>query len=83
VFDTQTEDQEPEQEGGKTLPAGSISDQGGLSALVKEGKNFSWRTWTHKKAVWGGTWTVTVQYADGSPVLCEGKPCSWSIKLGD
>jgi hypothetical protein len=83
VFDASAEDQDPEQESAKYLPAGDIRDQGGMAALVNDGKNFTWRTWTHKKAVWGGTWTVTVVYSDGSPVLCESKPCSWSISLGD
>lgn len=82
VFRAGGEDREPDQEG-KVLSAGDIRDQGGITALVSEGGAFTWRTWTHKQSMWGGTWTVTVLYATGEPVMCNDKPCSWTIKMGE
>ena len=83
IFKTGSGIVDPDQEG-KVLPAGGIQDErGGISSLVSQGGNFTWRTWTHKESVWGGAWTVTVKYATGEPIICNGKPCSWTIKLGD
>jgi hypothetical protein len=79
VFKSGTEKVDPVQE--KALPVGDIVDHGGLSAAVGQTGSFTWRTWSRKDAVWGGTWAVTVQYADGQPVMCGGKPCQWTIKL--
>jgi hypothetical protein len=79
VFTSETKKVEPVQD--KVLGVGDIVDQGGLVSLVTQTGRFTWRTWSRKEAVWGGKWTVTVQYADGQPVMCDGKPCRWTIKL--
>lgn len=79
VFTSSKQDMDPVQE--KTLSAGEITDQGALAGLVDRRGHFTWRTWSRKEAVWGGQWTVSVQYANGAPVMCQGKPCRWSINL--
>ncbi len=42
---------------------------------------FDWRTWSGKRHLHAGLWSVAVQYADGTPVLCAGKPCQYTIEL--
>jgi hypothetical protein len=71
--------QEDEQEAAKLLGVGAIIDQGGLTSAVDEGREFRWRTWSHKQSLWRGTWVVRVLYADGQPVACGKQPCHWSF----
>ena len=71
--------QDSEQEVAKLLGVGAIVDRGGLSATVNEGREFRWRTWSHKQSLSRGTWVVRVLYADGTEVPCEAQPCRWSF----
>ncbi|WP_284410996.1 DUF2914 domain-containing protein [Acidovorax sp. SUPP2539] len=71
--------QEDSQDIGKLLEVGAIVDNGGLTATVNEGRDFRWRTWSHKQSLWRGRWIVRVLYADGEPVPCDKKPCQWSF----
>jgi hypothetical protein len=80
VFESGSSSVDPAQE--RVLNAGQIVDaNGALGGLVDRTGQFTWRTWSKKESVWGGTWTVLVQYADGEPVMCSGSPCQWSINL--
>jgi hypothetical protein len=80
VFDSGSSVIDPSQE--RALAVGQIVDvNGALGDLVDRTGQFTWRTWSKKESVQGGTWTVSVQYADGEPVMCSGKPCQWSIDL--
>jgi hypothetical protein len=71
--------QENEQEAAKLLGVGAIVDRGSLKATVGDGREFRWRTWSHKQSLWRGTWVVRVLYADGQPVACDKQPCHWSF----
>lgn len=71
--------QENEQEVAKLLGVGAIVDRGGLASTVNEGRDFRWRTWSHKQSLWRGTWIVRVLYADGEPVPCDTPPCRWTF----
>jgi hypothetical protein len=71
--------QENEQEVAKLLGVGAIVDRGGLASTVNEGRDFRWRTWSHKQSLWRGTWVVRVLYADGEPVQCDTPPCRWTF----
>ncbi|GAB4088298.1 hypothetical protein GCM10028785_09670 [Hydrogenophaga soli] len=77
--DTLSPEQENEQEVAKLLGVGAIVDRGGLVSSVAEGRDFRWRTWSHKQNLWRGTWVVRVLYADGKPVPCETPPCRWTF----
>ncbi len=80
AFTTSLDKVDPQQEG-KSLPAGNISDTGGLTSLVNNDGKFLWRTWSNKESLWRGTWVVAVKYADGQPVMCGPKACRWLIVL--
>ena len=80
AFGKSLDNVDPEQEG-KSLPAGNISDTGGLASLINKDGQFLWRTWSNKESVWRGTWVVAVKYADGQPVMCGPKTCRWLIEL--
>lgn len=71
--------QENEQEAAKLLGVGAIVDRGGLASTISEGREFRWRTWSHKQSLWRGTWVVRVLYADGQPLPCDKQPCHWSF----
>ncbi|WP_353615282.1 DUF2914 domain-containing protein [Paracidovorax valerianellae] len=71
--------QEDSQDILKLLAVGSIVDNGGLTETVREGRQFRWRTWSHKQSLRRGRWIVRVLYADGEPVPCESRPCQWSF----
>ena len=71
----------PDQDDGKQLQVGTITPSGGLTSMVSDHGKFRWRTWSHKESVWGGTWTVTVRYANGDPVMCAESACQWAIDL--
>lgn len=77
--DTLSPEQENAQEVAKVLGVGAIVDRGGLASSVNDGKDFRWRTWSHKQNLWRGTWVVRVLYADGEPVPCETPPCRWTF----
>lgn len=71
---------DPDQEG-THLSVGSIRGTGGLASMVDASGAFRWRTWSLKQSVAPGTWTVTVRYATGEPVMCGSRACRWSIEL--
>lgn len=77
--DARSPEQENEQEVAKLLGVGAIVDRGGLTATVNEGRDFRWRTWSHKQSLWRGKWVVRVLYADGTPVPCDSQPCRWTF----
>lgn len=81
ILGQEGEELDPAQDDGKDLGVGSIRGSAGLTATVNDFGSFRWRTWSNKESVTAGTWTVTVRYANGDPVLCSGEPCQWSITL--
>jgi hypothetical protein len=52
-----------------------------LRSEVNERGFFDWRTWSMKKNITKGWWLVKILYADGSPVLCDNKPCTYAIEV--
>jgi len=52
-----------------------------LRLEVKKRGFFDWRTWSMKKNITKGGWLVKLLYADGSPVLCDDKPCEYAIEV--
>lgn len=64
-----------------SLSAGSADLFGGLELEARRRGQFDWRTWSTKCNLSRGSWLVRVTYADGSPVLCSGKPCEYRINL--
>lgn len=59
-----------------------IDDQRVLEAFgieVNALGEFDFRTWTKKENLRGGIYVVRITYQDGEPVLCSGRPCTFSI----
>jgi len=52
-----------------------------LQLEIDERGFFDWRTWSGKRNMRRGYWRVRVVYADNTPVLCEGEPCVYDIKV--
>jgi hypothetical protein len=63
------------------LDLGSPQTFDTLKKWVAWNHYFSWRTWSDVTALYPGTWQVTVEYADGSPVYCRGKIAIYQITL--
>lgn len=63
------------------LSAGNTSVLAALRHEVRERGHFDWRTWSYKARPGPGRWSVAVVYADRTPVLCDGKPCRFSITV--
>lgn len=52
-----------------------------LQVEIEQRGFFDWRTWSGKRNMQRGYWRVRVVYADNTPVLCEGIPCVYDIKV--
>lgn len=67
------------------LTVGSQALAPTLAAQVRRDGHFEWHSWARKDALSPGTWTVSLTYPDGQPVLCAGaetQPCRLSIDVG-
>ena len=53
----------------------------GLQREVDARGFFDWRTWSEKQNIYAGLWIVSVQYADGTAVMCGGVPCRYTIAV--
>jgi hypothetical protein len=57
-----------------------------LAAQVARAGRFQWHSWARKDTLSPGRWTVSLTYADGSPVLCgagaAAQPCRFSFDVG-
>jgi len=61
------------------LTNGAVSHTKGLQYEVEESGRFLWRTWTYKKYLQQGKYTVEVLFSDGTPVQQNGKPCVYTF----
>jgi hypothetical protein len=57
---------------------------GALAGEVRRKGFFEWHSWVRKDAVGPGTWTVSLTYSDGQPLLCgqEAQPCRFTLNVG-
>jgi hypothetical protein len=51
---------------------------------VKREGSFEWRSWARKDSLSPGTWTVSLTYPDGRPLLCgvAAQPCRFTVNVG-
>jgi hypothetical protein len=55
-----------------------------LAGEVRRKGFFEWHSWARKDTVAPGTWTVSLTYQDGRPLLCgqEAQPCRFTVNVG-
>lgn len=55
-----------------------------LAGEVRRKGYFEWHSWTRKDTLSPGTWTVSLTYPDGTPLLCgqDAQPCRFTINIG-
>lgn len=66
------------------LTVGSQALAPTLAGQVQRVGHFEWHSWTRKDTLSPGTWTVSLTYPDGGPVLCGSpatQPCRLSIDV--
>jgi hypothetical protein len=64
-----------------TLDVGRPESFDPLQLEVTSRGFFDWRTWSMKQRAFRGLWVVSVVYANGEPVTCDGIPCRYSIRV--
>jgi hypothetical protein len=55
-----------------------------LEGAVRRSGYFEWHSWARKDTLSPGTWTVSLTYPDGQPLLCgrDAEPCHFTINVG-
>ena len=55
-----------------------------LEGVVRRSGYFEWHCWARKDTLSPGTWTVSLTYPDGQPLLCgrDAEPCRFTINVG-
>ena len=55
-----------------------------LEGVVRRSGCFEWHSWARKDTLSPGTWTVSLTYPDGQPLLCgrDAEPCRFTINVG-
>ena len=55
-----------------------------LAGEVQRRGYFEWHSWARKDTLSPGTWTVSLTYPDGTPLLCgqQAQPCRFTINIG-
>ena len=55
-----------------------------LAGEVRRKGYFEWHSWARKDTLSPGTWTVSLTYPDGTPVLCgqDAQHCRFTINIG-
>jgi hypothetical protein len=55
-----------------------------LAGEIRRKGYFEWHSWARKDTLSPGTWTVSLTYPDGTPLLCgqDAQPCRFTINIG-
>ncbi len=55
-----------------------------LEGDVRRKGHFEWHSWARKDTLSSGTWTVSLTFPDGQPLLCgqPAQPCRFTINVG-
>lgn len=66
------------------LTIGRAGLAGTFEEQVRRKGFFEWHSWARKDALGPGTWTVSLTYPDGQPLLCgqDAQPCRFRINVG-
>ena len=64
------------------LPIGGPGMADLFESSVRRTGSFEWHSWAEKTAVPAGSWTVSLSYPDGAPLLCGAAPCRFTVNVG-
>ncbi len=65
----------------ENLDTGVVGQTKALASEIDSAGKFNWRTWTLKKHLRQGIYTIEVLFSDGKPVRQNGKPCVYTFAV--